>query len=252
MKRYILSLFFIILTVSAMATGGDEDKETTKKKNGLSQAQKLNARPDLPGEFILNFGLNLLRNEPSDFETGLWGSKTLNLYFAYPINLGKSSFSIHPGIGFGLEKHSFDNAVTLSEVNGVTQIDTLTDVLGTDIKVNKTNLAANYIDIPLEFRFYTNKNDISRSLMVAVGAKAGFLFSSHTKVKYEQDGDVRKVKNKESFNLARFRYGAFGRIGIGGFSLFYQQNFSALFESGKGPGDADINVTTVGITISGF
>ena len=214
--------------------------------------RKRNARPDIPGTFLIELGWNILQDNPKAMEISTIGSRSLNLYYFYNIELpvGGGRFELMPGFGVGLDRYKFDDDVTLTESNGsngVVSIDTL------DLDdVSKSMLVANYFDIPVELRFYANPNDKRRSFKVGVGFKAGMRFSSHTKVKYEDDGDAIKNKNKRSFGLNRFRYGVTGRIGIGGFNVFYYQSLSELFESGEGPLESTATNITVGLSFTGF
>ncbi len=66
------------------------------------------------------------------------------------------------------------------------------------------------------------------------------------------NGDIIKQKNKDPLNINRFRYGAYGRIGIGTFNLFFYYGFSELFESGKGPEGTKATTITIGVSITGF
>ena len=111
---------------------------------------------------------------------------------------------------------------------------------------------ADDLEIPIEFRFDTKPEDIARSFNVAIGGRFGLRLNSFTKVKYKDDGETIKVKDKRGLGLNDFRYGVYTRVGIGGFSFFGFYNLSEMFESGKGPHGRDINSLTVGISINGF
>ncbi|MDN5215502.1 outer membrane beta-barrel protein [Fulvivirgaceae bacterium BMA12] len=244
MKKVIS--FFIVLFLSlgtfAFENGDDNDK---KKK-------KINARPDLPGTFLVDLGFNFLMDNPDNMDMGFWGSKVINFYYYWHIPIGKSNFSIGPGIGVGLEKYSFDNNNTLALDNdGETVIVEIANILE-DSDIKKSKIAANYIDIPLEFRFHLNKEDHSRGFRAAIGGKVGFLFDGHTKIKYEQDGDNKKLKQKENYNLQRLRYGVSARIGFPGINLFGYYSLSELFENDKGPEDTATTSLNLGISFSLF
>jgi Outer membrane protein beta-barrel domain len=117
---------------------------------------------------------------------------------------------------------------------------------------NKSMLVTNYIEIPLEFRFDTRPEDIARSFNVAIGGRVGYLFDSFTKVRYKNNGETVKVKDKYDHGLNSIRYGVYTRIGIGGFNWFAFYNLSEMFEKNKGPHGAAINTITAGISINGF
>lgn len=255
MKKITLSIFSLFLTFSLMASGGGEKDNINNKSDNnvkspfsMSNTSETGASPDFPGSLVLEFGFNFLNDNPDDLNLGFFGSKAFNVYYMYEFQLGNSNFTFNPGFGLGLEKYDFDKNVTLEMAEGGTEIVELPETWN----VKKTKLAANYFDIPLELRFHLNKNNLRKSFKIGIGGKAGVLFDAHTKVKYKEDGDNKIVKDKESFDLSRFRYGVQGRIGIGSFSLFYYQELSELFKDGKGPEATTATPFKVGIAFHVF
>ena len=223
----------------------------------LAQEDSKKGKPDIPGTLLIDFGFNFLNDAPASMDTKFFGSKTFNLYYQYDIPIGKSKFSFHPGIGVGIDKYHFDNSVTITHlqdknVNYSTSIDTLINIFPNATGFDKSKLAITYLDIPLEFRFYANSYDKSRSFKFGIGGRIGLRLSSHTKIKYTEDGNTIKFKEHQNFDLNSIRYGATARVGIGWFNLFYYYNFSELFKSGKGPENTAATSYTVGLTIAGF
>lgn len=257
-----LSLLFSILLISFSSFG----------------QQKKVARPDLPGSFIIDFGFNQPQNKPSGFSPKFIGSHSVNLYYQYPIRFGKSKFSFNPGIGFSFERFKFKTTtqtltgvkapyyntlleskteagvyemhphytVSQTAISGGSRIDT------TYTHVKKSQLVNNYVEIPLEFRFDTAPEDISHSFNIALGARFGYLYDSFTKLKYTEDGDTKKLKDKQKHGMNTYRYGVYTRIGVGGFNIFGFYNLTPMFEKDKGPGKTTMNTFTVGISINGF
>lgn len=252
MKNLLIILSFLFLSNVAFSTEGTGGDEKKKKPDTTQAKQQRKAKPDVPGDLIIDLGFNILQGEPEDMALGWWGSKTVNINYAYNLPLGKSNFVFSPGIGLGLDKYSFDNDVTLASDGDGTSVVQLSDILSDDASLNKTKLATTYLEVPLELRFYANKSDVSRSFKTALGVKGGLLLSSHTKIKYKEDGGIKKQKNKDQLNINRFRYSSYARIGVGGFSVFFNYNLSELFKSDKGPDMSEINVMTAGISINGF
>lgn len=242
-KLYTYAILFIAFTIGQTAYAQDASEKMGPKKG----------RPDIPGTFLIELGWNVLQSAPSQMDISTIGSRTVNMLYFYDIQIGNSNFAVLPGFGVGLDRYKFDNDVTLTEsvdTDGNTVV-SFSDISA--ISPDKSMLIANYFDIPLEFRFYTNPNDKKRSFKVGVGAKGGIRFSSHTKLKYEDNNETIKTKEKRSFQLNRFRYGVTGRIGIGGFNVFYYQSLSQLFEDGKGPeGTLDTSNITIGLSFTGF
>ena len=240
------SILILFITVSYFASGQDKDPKV-----------KTVARPNIPGSFIVDFGFNQPIMEPQDFELDFWGSRTANLYYQYSFRLGRSHFSINPAIGLSMERFKFDNAYMLydpAEISAALRVEHYTMVPSSNFypEVKKVMLIANYLEMPLELRFDTKPEDIARSFNFALGGRIGILFDSDQKVKYREDEQWKKAKNKEDWGLSFLRYGVYTRIGIGGFNLFGFYNLSPLFEPNMGPGNTTMNTYTFGISVNGF
>ncbi|MCU0356699.1 MAG: PorT family protein [Cyclobacteriaceae bacterium] len=208
-------------------------------------------RPNIPGTIMVDFGLNFPFNTPPDFTTGVWGSRTVNLYYFVDKRIGNSKFSVHPGAGFGLERYKFTNNYTLA-FGTVPETQDRVFMVPTTLDVSKSMLISNYFDALMDFRFTVNPSDPNRSFKVSLGIKGGYLFDSGTKLRYREDGETKRLKDKQNWNLSPFRYAATFRIGIGNFSLFATYNINPVFEKGLGPGQADFNNFTTGISLAAF
>ncbi len=206
--------------------------------------------PDLPGALRVQIGSNYLVDEPSNMGLGLWGSKTFNAHYLYALRLGESRVSFHPGFGISTDKLSFDDDFTLQRNGNTVELVPLEFAEFGEVK--KTKLATTYFEVPLEFRFHLNKDDFKSSVKIGVGGKIGVLMSSHTKVKYELDGETNTMKLKDSFELNRFRYGAQVNVGVAGISLYYYWGLNKLFKSGKGPEGTDATQNQFGIAFNLF
>ncbi|MEO1049637.1 MAG: outer membrane beta-barrel protein [Bacteroidota bacterium] len=260
MKKFIVFFVFTLIINSGYATNGGGGKDPKPvSRQGFSQTTKSFARPDIPGTLLIDFGFNFLTNSIDTLDLfSAIGSRTINFYYQYDIPLGKSKFSFHPGFGLGLDRYKFERDETVIGSNNssgdrVVDIVSLGDVLPDNTtKVNKSMLVTNYLDIPIEFRFHTDQDDPKRSFRIAVGGRVGILFDSKTKIKYRADDNNNKLKDKNDFNVSRFRYGVYGRIGVGSFNFFSYYNLSTLFQEGQGPIDANPSGITVGISVTGF
>lgn len=239
-----LGILLLLITLGGAAFGQDKPEVTQRK-----------GRPNIPGTFQVDVGFNL-PSEKGGFNTNFFGSSTVNIYYFYDKRIGQSKFSIHPGIGFGLERYKFNNGKTLGYNEAR---DTVFMVPSTLPNLRKTKLITNYIDVPLEVRFSTRPDDPNRSFKVSLGFKFGVLYESFTKQKYSQDGEGKKIKDKQNFNLYPIRYGPYFRIGGGNISVYASYTLSPLFRPGLGykPSDGpsvgrNINNFTVGVSLAAF
>lgn len=220
-------------------------------------SKAITARPDIPGIFTLEIGVNRGISTPSAFDIGLWGSRTLNLYYQREFRILKSKFSLVPGVGFSLERYKFRNGRILSY--SASNKDSVFMATPTSLSIpnlKKTRLITNYLEVPVEIRFTANPNDPNRSFKFGVGARVGVLIEGGTKVTYTEGGETKKIKDKQNFNLNTLRYGVFAKAGVGNFAFFCNYNLSPLFKEGKGlysDGVAqDFNTITVGISLASF
>lgn len=234
MKKLLLSGLFTLLTLVVFA------QNITKSSKG---------RPNIPGTFMVELGINRALNSSDTFNIGLWGSRSLNVYYQYDIKIPilKGKFSFHPGLGLGMERYKFKDQLVLQyDANGELQMQE------SALSIKKSQLIANYLDAPLELRFSTNPDDQSRSFKTSIGFRPGVRINSFTKVKYDQDGETKQLKNKQRWNLNDFRYGVYARIGVGNVNLFGYYNLTTNFKEGEGIQGKDINTLTVGISLGGF
>ncbi len=254
-KYFILFIAFTLCTFSAFA------QEATPKNNKANRTGKLiqekAGRPDIPGDLMIEFGYNWVQDHPPGYSFKTPGSRTFNVYYLYEMNIGESSFSFHPGIGFGTEKYAFDKNITLgygmdSLGNSEVQFVPLDSIYGAGTSFKKSQFNTNYIDIPLEFRWRSKKYDPRGSFKVTIGGKIGYLFDSKTKVKYDQNGETKKTKQKEKFELSSLRYGIYAKIGFGGFGAYYYYSFSDLFNKDKGPMGTTMYPMTFGLYLALF
>lgn len=237
-----LPLITLLLTASILLQAQDAAPE-----------KKVVARPDIPGSFLVDFGFNIGLNKPAKaWEKGFWGSRTLNLTYSYPFQIGESRFYFQPGIGMSMERFKWvSNYVLRDTLPNIDRYDLVPNKYYNGLK--KSMLVMNYLEIPLEVRFIGNPSDPTRSFMAAIGARIGILADGHTKIKYRQEAAKDILKEKWDHNMNRIRYGLTARVGVAGFGWFAHYNLTPLFQKDKGPlGSNDLSVLTVGITLNGL
>ncbi len=238
-KNLSLFLGLTILSITAFA-----------QTEGLDQKKTKRGRPDIPGTFSVEFGFNQTINKPDSlFKTSFWGSRTVNIYYQGEFQIKDSKFSIHPGIGFGLERYKFKNNYTLGYKTDSKEVEMIPSPFD---KTKKSMVVMNYFDVPLDIRFTLNPDDPNRSFKVSVGGRFGFLYDSFLKFKYREDGETKKLKDKQNYSLNPLRYGVSLKVGFGNFNAFGYYDFSPKWEKNLGPQKTDMTNLTFGISISAF
>ncbi len=243
--RFILisALFFLPGLIFAQGTSGSAHEYPE------------GARPDVPGQLGVEFGMTLVPDFPDELSLNFIGTNTFSGYYKYDVYIPDSKFSFHPGVAITSMKYSFSNNVTLSSELVNDDYQTLLlglDSIGSDRLYKKSLLKTTYFEVPLEFTFRTNQEFPKRSFKFTLGAKGGVLISSKTKVKFEQDNQNKVIKQKERYDLSLFKVTAVARIGYGSFNLFYNYSLLPVFEKNKGPLDTEANRMTFGISLDLF
>jgi hypothetical protein len=221
-----LPLIFLLSVLSAQAFGQNQDPP---------------AQPNLPGMLLFEYGLNLMQNNPEDFDIRLIRSRTVGFHYLYDVPLGGSKFSFHPGIGVSSQNFTFDNSVTLGFGDSTEVVSLSPEEYPA---VDKTKLSVHYINIPLEFRFFSLEG--RRGFTAGLGGYVGRRLLSYTKIKFDED---KSDKYKRDFNLNPWRYGVHARVGFRGIMLTGKYSFSPLFQNDAGP---EGNVITLGLTLALF
>lgn len=254
-KYTILLLSFLVSNF--IAFGQDATPKNNKANRTSKYIQEKAGRPDLPGDLMIELGFNWMQDHPVGYSFKTMSSRSFNVYYLYDMNIGESAFSLHPGIGVGTEKYAFSKDITLgydydSLGDYGVEFVPLDSIYGTGVSYKKSQISPVYIDIPLELRWRSRKYDPKSSLKVSLGGKVGFLIDNKTKVKYTQNGETKITKQKENFDLSTIRYGAYARIGFGGFSAYYYYSISDVFKKDKGPMSTTMYPMTFGLSLALF
>ena len=113
---------------------------------------------------------------------------------------------------------------------------------------------------PLSYALALIRTIRHRSFKISFGGRIGYMYDSFTKIKYKEDTQVKKIKDKQEYNLSPLRYGLTARLGIGAFSLFGYYNLTPLFEEGEGISDIsssgavknNFSTLTIGVSLASF
>lgn len=130
------------------------------------------------------------------------------------------------------------------------------DPRGTDINPIKSKLTATYLNASVvPMLDFDGKNRHSRwfrnhrkhdGFRIGVGAYAGYKIASHSKFVYKDEGQKQRDKDKDSFYLNNWRYGARLQMGFRDVDLFVNYDISELFVEDRGP---QLNAFSFGIII---
>ncbi len=191
-------------------------------------------------QFVFAFGLNNLLTEgesinESDYR--VWGSHFYEWGLTYNTRIFKNHNLLHAKYGLSLMYNNLrptDNRYFVK--NG--------DV--TELQTGFTNFDESrfrnvYLTAPvhLEFDFTPKKTDkdgnsyfrTHKSLRLGVGGYAGVKIKSKQILKYEEDDQKIKTKQKGDFNVNDFNYGLSAYVGYGQLSLYAKYDLNPLFKN---------------------
>ncbi len=167
----------------------------------------------------------------------------LNL-FQKNYEFGHSNIWFFTGLGITWNNYRFSDNVTVHTTSPISAtVDTTSN-----IHYIKSKLTVSYLMVPVMVEVFTNK-DPKKTFHIGTGALLGMRIMSHTKQKYEIDGDTFKTKVFNDFGLNPFCLGMRAAVGFQKLNVYADYYFSSLFKSGKGPTLYPVNV---GITFIGF
>ena len=153
-----------------------------------------------------------------------------------------NKFGLVTGLGIDFYNYFFDdkNTITKNFEGVIVEKD-----FYSNRQIVKSKLAITYLSIPLilEWQLPGNSPNVLR---IAGGVIGDLKIESHTKVVYHENGDRRKEKERNNFNLNAVRYGFTGRIGSRHTDIFCNYFPVSLFQKNKGP---ELYPITIGISI---
>ncbi len=239
----------------------DEDGNSTKVKVNVGSSDSTetaekdekrykNRNPRKEFDFQIDLGVShwmnkeaLAGSEVTDIELRPLASRyiSLNSKWIYRIGGEASPLRLMTGFNFDFHNYMFDNNIMIVNNEGRTDF-----VNAAPLDLEKSKLATSSVNIPLEVGFDFKNRKGKTAFKIGGGGFVGYMLSSHSKVKYSQDGDNFKNKTKDDFYLNDFLYGVSGFVGIRSLEFFGKYNLNDMFEDNKGP---QANALAVGLRI---
>ncbi|TGE24313.1 PorT family protein [Hymenobacter aquaticus] len=210
---------------------GDSLREASRRAKREEHANRA-----VHSNFSLDLGLNALTNRSGraeeEFDLKPTGSRYVSLNWHYDIRVGgrRSPLFLVLGPELAFNNYMFDKNRRLLAPDSRTTI--VQDPL---LSLEKSKLATTVINLPLMAKLNFQDKTGHDAFRIGVGGFGGYRLASHTKIKYEDEGNTRKDKDRGSFNLEDFQYGVQGLIGVRGIDLFVKYNMNELFKNNRGP-----------------
>jgi len=151
-----------------------------------------------------------------------WKTSTLSfdvLQFGYRFN---NHFKVYLAGGFDWTHIRLDRDITIQKNKPTLEY------TEDEIMYSKNRFSSSYVHFPLNFELRTKENNNGKRFRFVVGPEVAFLLSG--KVKQVSD-ELGKVKVKDDYNFAPFRYGGAVRIGYGSIGVFAKCYANDMFDT---------------------
>ena len=210
----------------------------------FAQEKERPTQPNFPGDLMFDFGFNTWTNAPEEFNTKLWGSNSVGIYYSKRFEISKRiAFHLSPGVT--IDKYASKGGNTwLRQSDGSVSFDSL------NVNFAKNKLVATYAEIPVEFRIHPLGTKEGEGWFIGLGAFAGRRVGAHTKIKYLVAEGEYKEKLYNDLDLVDFRYGLQARFGFRSFHVYYKHYLNNVFNNDLG--DSNPQTWTIGLNVSGF
>ena len=237
-------------SIGAINKDKRDKRDEQAKRDSIRYA---NRNPAHNTNFHIDLGLNAFVNKGTyspapgltggQFELRPEGSRYVNLALDYEQRLGGKNSPLYLSLG---PEFAFNNYM-LRGNNKWVSLNDRTEIVRepNDRQLEKSKLATSSVNLPLMLGVRLHDRRGKPTVRLAAGGFAGYLIGQHSKIKYTENGDTHKDKDRGSFNLNEFQYGLQGTLGIGSFTLFAKYNMNELFKDNRGP---QANVLSFGIS----
>ncbi|MBC3541549.1 outer membrane beta-barrel protein [Rufibacter sediminis] len=242
----------------------DEDNNSTKVKVNVGQGDSTeirerdekrykNRNPRQEFDFQIDLGVSHWMNKEEqagspvqDIKLRPLASRYISLNSKWHYRLGgeASPLRLITGFTFDFHNYMFDDNIIISQSDEGTQFSK-----AVDMNIDKSKLATTSFNVPLELGLDFKNRKGKTNFKIGGGGFVGYMLSSHSKLKYSQDGENHKSKTKDDFFLNDFQYGVSGFIGVRSLEFFVKYNLNEVFEENKGP---QANAIAAGVRIMKF
>lgn len=236
-------LILVLLLTGFTAVNYAQDVTVNEEEESLEFVKEKQEPRD---RFVFNLTFdNVFHKETNGFETS-WASRGVGLYYMYDIPIKKSRISIAPGIGFSHVSY-YHNSNMVEDSTG-TYFNPIPDYKDND-DFKKHKLAVNYVDVPVELRFFSKPSKKGNVFKAAVGFRASVRLTAVNKETNKDNDYYKKFKTKGYKDVSIFRGGPTLRLGYGAFNVIAFYSVTDLFKKNQGPA---MTPFSIGISITGL
>ena len=236
-------LLFIVAVLLGLNTNSFAQDATVEEEE---QIEFVKEKQEPRDRFMFNLTFdNVFHKETNGFKTN-WASRGVGIYYMYDIPIKNSRVSVAPGIGFSHVSY-YHNSFMVEDSSG-TYFNPIEDYKDND-DYKKHKLAVNYLDIPVELRFFSKPSKKGNLFKAAIGFRASVRLTAVNKETNKDNDYYKKFKTKGYKDVSVFKGGPTLRIGYGGFNIIAFYSVTELFKKNQGPA---MTPFSIGISITGL
>ncbi|PSR57076.1 PorT family protein [Adhaeribacter arboris] len=218
-------------------------------RNDSLRKEKMERRMNRRHHFFstLDLGLNTFVNVPetnnSLYDLKPIGSRyiSLNQYITTRIGGVKSPLHLRTGLELAFNNYMLNKNRRIADENDVT-----TFYNEPTLSLEKSKLTTSSLNLPVIIELNFKDKNGKESFKIGGGGFVGYRLGSHTKIKYQSEGNTYKDKERGNYNLEDMQYGVNFMIGYKWINLFAKYNLNDLFKDNRGP---KMNVISFGFRI---
>ena len=207
---------------------------------------------------VLDLGRNVFVNRPAEsalnpdtrpieLRQRLVAGDYVNIGLNYRCRLGGKHSPLRLTVGpeFAFNNYMLSGNDKWVNVNSHTFVVRETDPTR---QYEKSKLATSSVNLPLMLQVRLRDKHYKPTFTFGAGGFVGYRLLTWSKLKYTLDGETKKDKDYNPYNMQDLQYGLQGTLGFGSLTLFAKYNLSKLFKAGQGP---DTQVLSFGIRLLG-
>lgn len=211
----------------------------------MKREHKASRRYRILGNLDLGFNtlIRLPETDNSLYDLKPTGSRyvSLNQYIVTRLGGRKSPLHIRTGLEVAFNNFMFAKNHRLADVNDVTVF-----YKDPEKSLEKSKLTASSLNLPVSIELNFRDRNGQETIKIGGGGFVGYRLGSHTKIKYQVEGNTYKDKERGNYNLEDLQYGVNFVVGYKWINLFAKYNMNDLFKNNRGP---SMNVVSFGFRI---
>lgn len=166
------------------------------------------------------------------------------LQFSQGLQRSRNTIGLVTGIGLELKSWHLDRQTSITE--GPSHVEPV-ELPYDDPR--KSKVVSGYLSVPLLVEFQVPMKEYANRLYFSTGIILGRRLSTHTKVKYTDQGKDYKLKSPNDYYMRDYHYSATFRVGYRWINLYASYDLLPLFNGEKGP---EVFPYSLGIALISF